>query len=50
MISSFDRYRWRAVGIAVGFVILQQNANTMISKPEFNYLLNFTFFNPFDPG
>ena len=20
-----------------------------ISKPEFNYLLNFTFFNPFDP-
>ena len=50
MISSFDRYRWRAVGIAVGFVILQQTMRILaISKPEFNYLLNFTFFNPFDP-
>ena len=50
MISSFDRYRWRAVGIAVGFVIFQQSIRILaVSKPEYNYLLNFTFFNPFDP-
>ncbi|MBA61401.1 MAG: hypothetical protein CMJ76_03455 [Planctomycetaceae bacterium] len=50
MVSSLDRYRWRAVGIAVGFVIIQQSIRILaISKPEYNYLLNFTFFNPFDP-
>ncbi|MBH57294.1 MAG: ABC transporter permease subunit [Planctomycetaceae bacterium] len=50
MISSIDRYRWRAVGISVGFVIFQQTLRILaISKPEYNYLLNFTFFNPFDP-
>ena len=50
MVSSFDRVRWRAVGIAVGFVIAQQTMRILaISKPEFNYLLNYTFFNPFDP-
>lgn len=50
MVSSLDRYRWRAVGIAVGFVIFQQSIRILaVSKPEYNYLLNFTFFNPFDP-
>ncbi len=50
MVSSFDRYRWRTVGIVIGFVIFQQSLRILaISKPEYNFLLNFTFFNPFDP-
>lgn len=50
MISSFDRYRWRTIGITIGFVVIQQTMRILAaSKPEFEFLSNFTFYSLFDP-
>ena len=45
MLSSFDKYRWRTVGIAVGFVVLQQMIGVIAkAKPELEFLGSFSFF------
>ena len=50
MISSLDRYRWRTIGICIAFIVVQQMMWILaMAKPEYNFLLNYTFFNPFDP-
>ncbi len=50
MVSSWDRYRWRTIGICIAFVVIQQMMRILgMAKPEYNFLLNYTFFNPFDP-
>jgi ABC-2 type transport system permease protein len=49
-LSSFDRYRWRTIGIIVGFYVIQTIVElTGMAVEGYRWLLNFTFFAAYEP-
>ena len=50
LLSSWDRYRWRTIGLAVGFVITQMVLEVIgLATDSVRWLLNFSCFTPYDP-
>ena len=48
--SSFDRYRWRTIGLVSGIYVLQLIARIVgLASDRFSWLLNFTFFTAYQP-
>lgn len=49
-LSSWDRYRWRTIGIVVGFYVVQTIVElTGMAVEGYRWLLNFTFFAAYEP-
>ncbi len=47
MLSAFDRYRWRTIGIMIGFYVVQMLAELLGQAVEsLHWLRNWTFFAP----
>jgi ABC-2 type transport system permease protein len=49
-LSSWDRYRWRTIGIVVGFYVIQTILElTGMAVEGYGWLLNLTFFAAYEP-
>ena len=49
--SSWDRYRWRTIGIVVGLYLVQMVFYIAgLASEQLSWLLHFTFFNAYEPA
>jgi ABC-2 type transport system permease protein len=50
LVSSFDRYRWRTIGLVVGFYVVQMLAKLLgMAIKEFGWLKQLSIFTPYEP-
>jgi ABC-2 type transport system permease protein len=50
LLSSFDRYRWRSIGLVVGFYIVEMALEIVsAAKDSLHWLGYFTFFTAYEP-
>jgi len=50
MVSSWDNYRWRTIGLVGGFYVIQLVMKVMARLvPKLEWLLQFTFLGAFEP-
>jgi ABC-2 type transport system permease protein len=50
LMSSWDRYRWRTIGIVVGFYIVQLMVKTIgLMVDDYQWMLNLTIFTCYEP-
>lgn len=50
LVSAFDRYRWRTIGLVVGFYVLQMVCKILgMAIKEVGWLRQFTIFTPYEP-
>ncbi len=50
LVSSFDQYRWRTIGIVAGIYVVQLIMKIVgLASERFQWLLSWTFFTAYDP-
>ncbi len=50
LMSSWDRYRWRTIGLVVGFVVVQMIFKVVaLASERLSWLSNFTFWSAYEP-
>lgn len=50
LVSAFDRYRWRTIGLVTGFYVLQMVCKILgMAIKEVGWLRQFTIFTPYEP-